>query len=46
MVLEGITLLSQHRSPAYVRATLESFAADYQDEINQGRKPAITKTEA
>lgn len=40
MVMEGVTLISQHRSPAYIRATLESFRADYQDEINQGRQPA------
>ncbi len=43
MVLEGITLISQHRSPAYIRATLESFSADYRDEINQGRQPVIWK---
>jgi len=41
MALEGITLISQHRSPAYIRATLESFTADYRDEINEGRQPAI-----
>lgn len=43
MVLEGITLISQHRSPAYIRATLESFCADYRDEINQDRQPRPAK---
>lgn len=35
MVLEGITLLSKGRSPAYIRETLKSFLARYKDEIRQ-----------
>jgi chemotaxis protein MotA len=35
MVLEGITLMSKGRSPAYIRETLKSFMARYEDEIRQ-----------
>lgn len=35
MVLEGITLMSKGRSPAYIRETLKSFLARYEDEIRQ-----------
>ena len=35
MVLEGITLLSKNRSPAYIRETLNSFMTRHNDEIHQ-----------
>lgn len=35
MVLEGITLMSKGRSPAYIRETLKTFMARYEDEIRQ-----------
>ncbi len=34
MVLQGISLMSQKRGPAVMRETLNSFMAQYQDEIN------------
>ncbi len=35
MVMEGVTLMSQRRSPAFIRATLDSFVAHHEDELNQ-----------
>ncbi|MFV8834977.1 MotA/TolQ/ExbB proton channel family protein [Aquisalimonas sp.] len=42
MVLEGVALICQKRNPAFVRETLKSFMAEYQDEIREapGRDPA------
>ncbi len=34
MALEGVILLKEQRSPSIVRQTLESFAADYEDELS------------
>lgn len=34
MALEGVLLLKEQRSPGIVRQTLESFAADYDDELS------------
>ncbi len=34
MALEGVLLLKEQRSPGIVRQTLESFAADYEDELS------------
>jgi chemotaxis protein MotA len=34
MALEGVLLLKEQRSPSIVRQTLESFAADYEDELS------------
>jgi chemotaxis protein MotA len=34
MVLEGVALISQKRSPSFVRETLRSFMAQYHDEIH------------
>ncbi len=34
MVLEGIDMLSQKRTPRFIRETLNSFVAQYDDEIN------------
>mgnify|MGYP002634739892 CR=1 FL=1 len=36
MVVEAIQLLSQKRTPAYIRETLYSFIADYEDELDDG----------
>jgi len=35
LAMEGITLLSQKRSPSYVRETLLSFLTDHGDEVRQ-----------
>lgn len=35
MALEAITLISQQRSPSYVRETLYSFLAEYDDEVKE-----------
>jgi chemotaxis protein MotA len=34
MVLEGISMLGQKRSPSFIRETLNSFVAQYEDEIH------------
>ena len=41
MVLQGISMMCQKRSPNLMRETLNSFMVDYQDEINDGssRRP-------
>jgi chemotaxis protein MotA len=36
MVLEGVTFLSERRSPSFIRETLNSFMAHHEDEIRQG----------
>lgn len=36
MVLQGVSMMSQKRGPAMMRETLNSFMAQYQDEINDG----------
>jgi chemotaxis protein MotA len=36
MVLQGISMMCHKRSPALMRETLNSFMAQYQDEINDG----------
>ena len=36
MVLESVSLLSQKRGPAFIRETLHSFIAQYEDEV-EGR---------
>lgn len=33
MALEAVSLISQKRTPAYIRETLYSFLADYEDEV-------------
>jgi len=33
MVLEGISMLGQKRNPSFIRETLKSFVAEYEDEI-------------
>ncbi|NVK86779.1 MAG: MotA/TolQ/ExbB proton channel family protein [Gammaproteobacteria bacterium] len=35
MVMEGITLMSQRRTPSFIKATLESFIAQHEDELHQ-----------
>ncbi|NYT63604.1 MotA/TolQ/ExbB proton channel family protein [Alcaligenaceae bacterium] len=41
MVLQGISMMCQKRSPTLMRETLNSFVAEFQDEINDGssRRP-------
>ncbi|WP_144392237.1 motility protein A [Pleionea sediminis] len=34
MVMEGITLMSQRRTPSFIRATLDSFIAQHEDELH------------
>lgn len=42
MVLEGIVLVSERRSPTFVRETLYSFIAHHDDEVHGRGKPAPT----
>lgn len=38
MVLQGVSMMSQKRGPAMMRETLNSFMAQYHDEINDGNE--------
>jgi chemotaxis protein MotA len=42
MVLEGISMLGQHRNPSFIRETLKSFVAQYEDEIHS---PSLAEIE-
>ncbi|PIW27313.1 MAG: chemotaxis protein MotA [Rhodospirillales bacterium CG15_BIG_FIL_POST_REV_8_21_14_020_66_15] len=47
MVVEAVNLLSQKRSPSYIRETLYSFLAEYEDELDdKGASPAARPEEA
>ena len=35
MVMEGITLIAERRSPAFIRETLYSFIAHHDDELQR-----------
>lgn len=39
MALEAVNLISQQRSPSYVRETLYSFLAEYDDEVMEQNQP-------
>ena len=39
MVLQGISMMSERRSPSLMRETLKSFMAHHEDEIFDGRLP-------
>jgi len=39
MVLEGVSLIQQKRSPSFVNETLKSFTAHYTDELHQYGQP-------
>lgn len=43
MVMQGIYLMSQKRSPTYIRETLNSFMAQHSDELRAGRAPRSRK---
>jgi len=34
MVMQGLSMMSQKRRPAFMRETLKTFMADYEDELN------------
>ncbi|MCD2452968.1 MotA/TolQ/ExbB proton channel family protein [Methylicorpusculum oleiharenae] len=36
MIMEGITLIAERRSPSFVRETLRSFIVRYENELNNG----------
>lgn len=38
MILQGISMMSQKRSPSFMRETLHSFMMQYDDEINDGKR--------
>jgi chemotaxis protein MotA len=38
MILQGISMMSQKRSPSFMRETLRSFMMQYDDEINDGKR--------
>ena len=38
MILQGISMMSQKRSPSFMRETLKSFMMQYDDEINDGAR--------
>lgn len=41
MVLQGISMMSQKRRPALMRETLNTFVADYKDELNDDQRRAL-----
>jgi chemotaxis protein MotA len=43
MVLEGISMLGQNRNPSFIRETLNSFVAQYADEIHSPSLEEIEK---
>lgn len=43
MVMEGIVLLSEKRSPSFIRETLNSFIAQYKDEVRAPAEAAVEK---
>ncbi|MCP4040557.1 MAG: chemotaxis protein MotA, partial [Gammaproteobacteria bacterium] len=46
MVLEGIILLGQRRTPAFIRETLKSFITHYEDEIMESpQEPELASGE-
>lgn len=40
MVLEGVSLIAKRRAPSFVEETLNSFIANYHDEIRDPARPA------
>ncbi|MCX5591886.1 motility protein A [Alcaligenes endophyticus] len=46
MVLQGVSMMSQRRGPALMRETLNSFMAQYQDEINARNQPSHGNADA
>lgn len=45
MVMQGLSMMSQKRRPAFMRETLKTFMADYEDELNDGNNVAALKIE-
>lgn len=43
MALEAVNLISQQRTPSYIRETLYSFLADYEDEVLDKPHKAVPK---
>ena len=41
MVMQGISMMSQKRRPALMRETLNTFVADYKDELNDDERRAL-----
>ncbi len=39
MVMQGVSMMCERRSPALMRETLKSFVAQFEDEIHDGRNP-------
>ncbi|MBC7202582.1 MAG: MotA/TolQ/ExbB proton channel family protein [Pusillimonas sp.] len=45
MVMQGLSMMSQKRRPAFMRETLKTFMADYEDELNDGNNGVAVKEE-
>lgn len=45
MVMQGLSMMSQKRRPAFMRETLKTFMADYEDELNDSNNGAALKAE-
>jgi len=39
MLMEGVTLIAERRNPSFIRETLSSFIAHYEDELQDSGKP-------
>tara|TARA_A100000171_G_C2114296_1_gene136910 strand:- start:542 stop:1399 length:858 start_codon:yes stop_codon:yes gene_type:complete len=45
MVMQGLSMMSQKRRPAFMRETLKTFMADYEDELNDGNNGVVFETD-
>jgi|TARA_R110000851_G_scaffold333421_1_gene512905 chemotaxis protein MotA len=45
MVMQGLSMMSQKRRPAFMRETLKTFMADYEDELNDGNNGVAFETD-
>ncbi len=44
MVMEGISLITKRRLPSFIEETLNSFVADFHDEIRERKAPSKSAT--
>jgi chemotaxis protein MotA len=45
MTLEGVLLIREKRTPSFIRQTLASFAANYEDELRENPNAARSGSE-
>lgn len=45
MIMQGLSMMSQKRGPAFMRETLKSFMVDHEDELNDGNGSAALRAD-